>query len=165
MKHFLQIALFFCVAISSAQVKLELTPEGFTSIEVELPKKSFDKIIELSKSWALIYNKKGADVYDVTQNALSIGALNEYAYYYWNLGEKYNYNIKYIMTLKFKENDKYALTFKVNEILTDNVLTKTTTADFFTAEGNVKQEYEDSKTSLENTVNKIVNSYVEFIGK
>ena len=165
MKHLLQIALFLCVAITSAQIKLELTPQGFTPIEIELHKKSFDKITEVSKSWATYYNKRGADVYDVNQNSLSIGALNEYAYYYWNLGEKYNYNIKYIMTLKFKENNKYTLAFKVNEILTDHVLTKTTTADFFTAEGNVKQEYEESKTSLENTVNKIVNSYVDYIAK
>ena len=165
MKHLLQIALFLCVAITSAQIKLELTPQGFTPIEIELHKKSFDKITEVSKSWATYYNKRGADVYDVNQNSLSIGALNEYAYYYWNLGEKYNYNIKYIMTLKFKENNKYTLAFKVNEILSDHVLTKTTTADFFTAEGNVKQEYEESKTSLENTVNKIVNSYVDYIAK
>ena len=165
MKHLLQIALFLCFAITSAQVKLELTPQGFTPIEIELPKKSFDKITEVSKSWAPYYNKKGADVYDVTQNSLSIGAFNESAYYYWNLGVKYNYDIKYIMTIKAKENNKYVLIFKVNEILTDDALTKITTADFFTAEGNVKQEYDESKSSLESNVNKIVNSYIDYIAK
>ena len=63
------------------------------------------------------------------------------------------------------ENQKYMLTFKVDEILKDNVLTKTTTTDFFTTEGTVKQEYEESKSSLESTVNKIVNSYVDFIAR
>jgi hypothetical protein len=165
MKNLLQIAFFFVITLSSAQVKLELTPRGFSPIEVELPKKSFDKIVEISKSWSSIYNTKVADVYDVTQTSLSIGALNENAYYYWNLGVKYNYDIKYIMTIKVKEDNKYVLTFKVNEILTDHVLTKTTTADFFNADGNVKQEFEESKTSLESTVNKIVNSYLDFISR
>ena len=165
MKNLIQIAFLFFITLSSAQVQLELTPQGFVPIEVVLPKKSFDKIIEVSKSWTSIYNNKVADVYDVTQNSLSIGALNENAYYYWNLGVKYNYDIKYIMTIKVKEDNKYVLTFKVNEILTDHVLTKTTTADFFNADGNVKQEYEESKSSLESNVNKIVNSYVDYIAK
>lgn len=164
MKNLLQIALFFWITTTSAQVKLELTPQGFTSVEFAIPNKPFDKIVENSKSWSAFFNKKTADVYDVSQNALSIAALNEYAYYYWNLGVKYNYDIKYIMTVKVKENNKYVLNFKVNEIITNQALTKNTTADFFNDEGNVKSEYEDSKNSLESTVNKIVNSYVDFIG-
>ena len=52
MKYLIKIVFFFCFAVSTAQVKLELTPQGFTPIEVEMPKKSFDKIIEVSKSWS-----------------------------------------------------------------------------------------------------------------
>lgn len=165
MKNLLQIAFLFFITLSTAQVKLELTPTGFTAIEVAQPNKSFDKILEVSKSWSSIYNKKTNDVFDVTQNSLSISALNEYAYFYWNLGVKYNYDIKYVLTIKLIEDQKYQLTFKVNEILKENVLTKTTTAVFFTSEGTLKAEYEESKTSLESTVNKIVNSYVDFIAR
>ena len=165
MKYLIKIVFFFCFAVSTAQVNLVLSPQGFTPIEVEMPKKSFDKIIEVSKSWSALYNRKTNDVFDVTQNSLSIQAYNEYAYYFWNLGEKYNYDIKYILSIKVVENQKYMLTFKVDEILKDNVLTKTTTTDFFTTEGTVKQEYEESKQSLESTVNKIVNSYVDFIAR
>lgn len=163
MKTILKIVLFFCFAISSAQVKIELTPKGFTPIEMNIPKKSFDKLIEISKSWGAIYNIKGYNVFDVAQDSFTIDGLNDYAYYYWNMGVQYIYDIKFSIKIIFIENQKYKLTFTVKEIYFDHALTKTKTADFFDAEGNLKQDYEDSKKSLESTANKIVNSYINFV--
>lgn len=165
MKHFLKIVLFFWIPISLAQPKLEMTPQGFQTIELETPNKSVNKLLQLSKAWAAYYNKKGYDVFDVTENSLTIEAPSESAYYYWNLGVKYSYDIKYTLKIVFEEDQKYTLTFAVKEIHANDVQAKTTVADFFTPEGNIKEDFKDVKPSLESTVNKIVKSYTNFIAQ
>lgn len=65
----------------------------------------------------------------------------------------------------FEENQKYTLTFIVKEIYIDNVLLKTTVADFFTSEGKLKEDYKDVKPSLESTANRIIKSYINFIAQ
>jgi hypothetical protein len=163
MKHFLKITLFFCIAISQAQTKLELTPQGFQQLEMKTPNVPLDQLMELSKAWAAYYNKNGYDVFDVTQNSLTIEARNENAYYYYNVGVKYNCDITYTLRIVFREDKKYTLALSVKEIYGENVLLKTTTADFFTPDGTLKDDFRDAKPSLENTVNKIVRSFTNFI--
>lgn len=165
MKHLLKIALFFWMAVSHAQPKMEMTPKGFAPIEIEIPQKPLNKLLELSKLWAPYYNKDGADVFDVTTNSLTIEARYENAYYYWNIGVKYNFDIKYNLKIVFGENQKYTLTFSVKEIYTDRVPLKSTITDFFTPQGKLKEDYKDVKPSLENTVNKIIKSYTNFIAQ
>lgn len=165
MRNFIKIILFFWIAVSSAQTKLELTPKGFVPLEIDIPNQPIDKLIEQSKEWAPYYNENGADVFDVTKNSLTIEARYEDAYYYWNLAVKYNFDIKYSLKIVFGENQKYTLTFIVKEIYTDNVPLKTTVADFFTSKGKLKDDFKDAKPSLENTVNKIIKSYADFIAQ
>ena len=165
MKHFIKITLFFWVVLCSAQTKLELTPKGFAPLEIEIPNQPTIKLIEKSKDWASYYNEKGSDVFAVTKNSLTIEARYENAYYYWNLGVKYYFDIKYSLKVVFGENQKYTLTFTVEEIYTDRVLIKTTVADFFTPEGKLKEDFKDAKPSLENTVNKIIKSYIIFLAQ
>jgi len=165
MKYLLKTTLFFWMVVSSGQTKLELTPKGFIPLEIETPNQPIDKLIEQSKGWASYYNKNGSDVFDVTKNSLTIEAPYEYAYYYWNLGVKYNFDIKYSLKVVFGEDQKYTLTFIVKEIYIDNVPIKTTVANFFTSEGKLKDDFKDAKPSLEITVNKIIRSYINFIAQ
>ena len=165
MKHFLKITLFFWMTVSLAQPKLEMTPKGFLPLEIEMPKRSIEKLIELSKSWAPYYNENGADVFDVTENSLTIDARYENAYYYWNLGVKYNFEIKYSLKIVFGQNQKYTLTFIVKEIYTENVPLKTTISDFYTPDGKLKEDFEQVKPSLEKTANRILKSYTNFIAQ
>lgn len=155
--------LLFAITFATAQQKPELTPQGFAPIEFKAPNKPQQKLIEAAKSWAAYYNKKGYDVYDVTENSLSIDALKEYAYFYRSLGERYDYNIVYTLKVVFREDKTYALTFLVKEIYAKQSLTKTTVADFFTPDGKLKEDFEEAKPSLENTAEKIVNSFSRFI--
>lgn len=163
MKHFLKIALFFWIIVSSAQTKLEMTPKGFLPLEMDMPNQPIHQLIEQSKEWARYYNEKGSDVFDVTESSLTIEARYENAYYYWNLAVKYNFDIKYSLKVVFGENQKYTLTFTVKEIYTDRVLMKTMVADFFTSEGKLKEDFKDVKPSLEGTANRIIKSYINFI--
>ena len=163
MRHFLKITLFFWIVVSSAQTKLELTPKGFAPLEIETPNQPINKLIEQSKVWAPHYNINGADVFDVTANSLTIEARYENAYYNYNLAVKYNFDIKYSLKVVFGEDQKYTLTFIVKEIYIDNVPIKTTVANFFTSEGKLKDDFKDAKPSLEITVNKIINSYINFL--
>jgi len=165
MKHFLKIALLFWITVSSAQEKLQMTPKGFKPLAINMPNQPIHKLIEQSKEWASYYNEKGSDVFDVTENSLTIEARYENAYYYWNLAVKYNFDIKYSLKIVFGENQKYTLTFIVKEIYTDKILLKTTVADFFTSEGKLKEDFKDVKPSLESTANRIVNSYINFIAQ
>jgi len=165
MKHFLNMVLFFWIVVSTAQTKLELTPKGFVPLEIEMPNRPINKSIERSKDWAYYYNTDGVDVFDVTANSLTIDAPYENAYYCYNLGVKYNYDIKYSLKIVFGENQKYTLTFTVKEISIDNVPIKTTATDFFSSEGKLKDAFKDAKPSLENTVNKIIKSYIIFLAQ
>lgn len=165
MKFFFTIALFLCTGLCLAQIKLEITPQGLLPLELKTPKRPIDQLVELSKSWAPYYNKIGYDVSDVTQNSLTIEARVENAFYSYNVGVKYNYDIRYSLKILFMENQKYTIRISVKEIYAENVLTKTTLADFFNAEGKLKDDFRDAKPSLENTLNKIVNSYVNFISQ
>lgn len=163
MNNFLKITLCFWIAVSTAQTKLELTPKGFLPLEIGTPNLPINKLIERSKDWAYYYNPKGVDVYAVTENSLTIEAPYESAYQYWNLAVRYDYDIKYNLKIAFGENQKLTLTFVVKEISINNVPIKTTVTDFFTSEGKLKDSFKDAKPSLENTVNKIVRSYINFL--
>ncbi len=165
MKYFLNITLFFLVTLSSAQTNLELTPKGFATLELKTPNKPLDQLITTSKSWASVYNKKGADVSEVTENSLTIDAKILNAYYTYNVGVKYNYDIEYILKIEFQSNNTYTMDISVKDIYTENIAVKTTTADFFTAEGKLKDDFKDAKPSLENTINKILKSYTNFIAQ
>lgn len=162
MQHLLSLLLLISTA-AITEAKLEMTPKGFLPLEIKTPNKTLDRLMELSKSWAPYYNKEGYDVSEVTENSLTIEARSENAYYYYNVGVKYNCDIRYSMKIAFKEDKTYTLTFSVKEIYAENVLTKTTTADFFTADGKLKNDFKDAKPSLEKTANSIVKSYRTFI--
>jgi len=165
MKHLLKIVMLFWISFNWAQPKLEMTPKGFAPLEIEMPNQPVSELIKMSRDWAYDYNPNGYDIFDVTENSFSIQALRENAYYNWNLAVKYNYDIKYILKIVFKENHKYTLTFIVKDIYTDDVPLKSTIADFFTSSGELKESYKDVKPSLENTVNKIVKSYINYIAQ
>ncbi|REG94121.1 hypothetical protein [Flavobacterium aquicola] len=165
MKYLFKIILFFWITISLAQPKLEMTPKGFAPLEIETPNRPINKLLELSKDWAPYYNQDGYDVFDVTENSLTIEARCKNAYSYWNIGVKYNFDIKYSLKIVFGKNQKYTLTFIVEEIYTDRVPLKSTVADFFTPGGKLKEDFKDVKPSLERTVNKIVKSYINYIAQ
>lgn len=165
MKYFLLTFLFFSISICSAQSGFEMNPQGFATQEMNAPKRTLDKLMELSKSWAAYYNKTGYDISEVTQNSFVIEARIENAYRLYNVGVKYNYDIRYRLKIVFEDNQKYTFSFSVKEIYTENIMVKTTTADFFTADGKVKDDFKDAKTSLEKTADKILKSFDAFIAQ
>lgn len=165
MKSILQIILFCCASISFAQTPLELSPEGFAAIELTAPDKPSEILLQSTKDWAQSYNKKGVDIYDVTANSLSIDALKSNAYFYRNLGETFQYSIRYTLKVSFLPDNRYKLSFSVKEIYDDQRLVKTTIADFFTPEGKLKEDFEEVKPSLEKTANAIVSSFSSYISR
>lgn len=166
MKNILLIFLFLCSTIGIAQTKLELTPSGFSSLQINSPVKPLEKLMDAAKTWAEAYNNKnGADVYDVTTNSLKIDALRDNAFFFRNLGETYSFKIKYTLAVEFGDKT-YKLTFKVKEILDSNEkLLDTTIADYFTSEGKLKEDYTEVKPSMEKTANAIVNSFVTYMAR
>lgn len=162
MRFFYALTLLVTFA-TTAQPALELTPQGFSPITIESPNKPPEKLIEAAAAWAPYYNKKGYDVYDVTANSLSIDARKDNAYFYRNLGERYDYNIRYSLKVVFNADKTYTLSFSVKDIFAKEVLVQTTISDFFTPEGKLKEDFLEVKPSLENTANKIIKSFAEFI--
>lgn len=163
MQHFIILLLWIFVGSPQDTTKLELTPQGFPAIEIKSPEKPVEELIKASKSWASYYNKSGYDVTNVTENSLTISAKNTNAFYYYNVGVRFDHDIKYEIKIVFKENKTYSFTFVVKEIYNQNVLLKTTPTDFFNNEGKLKGDYSDAKTTLEKTANDIVKSYSNFI--
>ncbi|SCY66040.1 hypothetical protein [Flavobacterium caeni] len=157
-------ALFFVFSVAMvAQPSVEMTPRGFAPITIPSPAKPLEKLMEAATAWAPFYNKNGHDVYDVGNNALTVDALRENAYFYRNLGERFDYNIVYTLKIVFNDNRTCTLSFSVKEIYAKEAPVKTTVADFFTPEGKLKEDYLEVKPSLELTANKIVKSFADFI--
>gem|GEM_PF-726193 len=163
MKRFLTLLFVLALTTSWSQVVAEMTPKGFTPVSFPTPPKTLEKLIEASKSWAATYNKDGFDVTDVTENSLTVSGLKKYACYYWNLGVRYDYNIRYTLKITFEKDNTCKVVFNTKEFYANNVLTKTTIPDFFTPEGQLKQDFKDVKPTLEATVDRMIQSYVNFI--
>ncbi|MFT3794023.1 hypothetical protein [Flavobacterium sp.] len=161
--RFLSAVLLLFVSLGWAQPQLEMTPRGFAPIELPSPNKPNEKLMEAVEAWVPYYNKKGHDIYDLTTSSASIDAFKEYAYFYYNTGDRYDCNIVYTLKVVFNPNKTYTLTFSVKEIYAKQTLTKTTVADFFTPDGKLKDDFADVKPSLEKTANRIVKSFAEFI--
>lgn len=163
MKFTLNIFLFFCTALAFAQSGFEMTSRGFAPIVLTKPNKPNENLIEASKSWAAFYNKQGYDVYDVTESALKIDGLKKNAYLFRNLGETFSYDITYTLSVVFNADKTYKLQFSVKQIYLKGTPVKTTIPDFFTSDGNLKEDFSDVKPTLEDTANKIAISFSNFI--
>lgn len=164
MKKLLSLFFFFSCFIAFSQERIALTPNGFPTVTITKPNIPLENLIDASKSWALSYNKNGADVYEVTLNTLKIDALKKGAFHYYSLGERYTFDIKYSLAVEFGDVN-YTLKLTVKEIYTDDKPIKSTLADYFTPEGKIKEGFEEIKPSLEITVNKIISSFATYIQK
>lgn len=166
MRRLLTLLCFFIFSAVNAQPPaIELTPQGFDAIEINIPATPNDKLIELSRAWAtnLNRNNKGYDVSGVSNSGMVISAYRKNAFFIRNKGESFNYAINYSIKLSF-HNTYYTLHFVINDIYTDeDVLVKNKIPDYFTSDGDIKDDYKDMEPSLERTVNDLVLSYHNFI--
>ncbi|RWX01039.1 hypothetical protein [Flavobacterium cerinum] len=165
MQKLLPILCLFIAGIAIAQPQMVLMPYGFDPVEVQIPSISQEKFIELSKSWAAEFNRgqKGYDVSDVTSNSLTITAYKRNAFFYRNLGETFQYTIRYSMKLN-SYGTYYKLVFTITDIYAnDDVLINYKIPDYFSSSGQLKDGYSDIKPSLEKTVNYIAASHYSAI--
>src|SRR5690606_24140281 len=117
MKKLLLLLLLCLVVDGFAQDAVELTPGGFETVIFEKPDRPIDKLMERAKGWAPYYNRNtdySFDVYDVTENSLSIDAYKPNAFFYRNRGEIYYHRIRYTMKIEF-DADIYKVSFFIKE--------------------------------------------------
>lgn len=162
MKTLLTICCIFFCCFTFSQEVIELTSNGYPTVTITKPSIPLENLIDASKSWALNYNKNGADVYEVTSNSLKIDAFRQNAFHYYSLGERYTFDIKYTLAVEFGDSN-YTLKFTVKEIYTDGKLIKSNIGDYYTPEGKLKEGFAEIKPSLDSTVNKILNSFAAFL--
>lgn len=162
MKKLLTICCVFYCLLAFSQETVELTSNGYPTVTIAKPAIPLENLIDASRSWALSYNKNGADVYEVTSNSLKIDALRQNAFHYYSLGERYTFDIKYTLAVEFGATN-YTLKFMVKEIYTDGKPIQSTIADYFTPEGNLKEGFEEIKPSLDTVVNKLLSSFADFL--
>jgi len=161
---------FLAFSISYAQPPvMKLSQGGYEPVEVSIPATGNDKLIELTKSWALERERrdpdrgKRSDITEVTDNSITVSGYRRNAFFYRNLGETFEHRIDYSIKLIFKENS-YTLAFTVTQIYTDSdVAVKSGLADYFTPDGTLKEGYTALDTSLNKTVNEMVQSHYNFI--
>ena len=160
------IILISCIA-SAQPPKMELGAGGFDPIDVSIPATKPEKLVSLTKTWALerqrrrIDQDKGYDFTDVTDNTITVTGFKKNAFYYTNLGEQFEHRIQYTMKFTFYEN-RYTLLFTVTQIYTDNnTPVQSSLTDYFKSDGTLKEGYTNLDISLETTVNAIVQSHYE----
>ncbi|KGO93062.1 hypothetical protein [Flavobacterium subsaxonicum] len=169
----LKLYTFVCVLVGVAALaqppRMELEPNGFAPVQVTIPSIPNEKLVEITKAWAAEYNKygqrnnRGFDATDVTNNTITISAFKKNAFYYRDRGEAFEHKINYSMKIVFSQNS-YSVTFTVNKIFTDSdVELEYNIPNYFTSAGKLKEGYLELDTSLETTVNDIVNSHYNFI--
>lgn len=165
MKFFSTFLIFCCFSTMTAQLQMDLSPSGFAPVEAAMPNAPMNNLIETAKGWAYNYNKKGADVYEITANSLKIDAVKDNAFYYVNRGQKYVFGIKYMLIVTFGE-ARYKVSFVVKEIYAkDQKPMQSKLSDYFTSEGKVKEDYTEMLPSLEYTAEQIVGSFLETMGR
>lgn len=147
-----------------AQPRTTLTPQGFTPVVFARPDVAAERLIEASKAWSDAYNKISYDVYNVTQDGLSIDAMRENAFFYRNRGEVFKYSILYTLQVKFWEQECEAQ-FIVKEIYADKTRIASGITDYFAPNGTMKEGFEQVKPSIEDTANKIIQSYARAISR
>ncbi len=159
------LSLFIFLFSTSVHAQLTLSPSGFNSVTVEKPNKTDDKFIELSRSWAAMYNQDinyPYEIANVTANSFDIDGQQPNAFYYRNRGEAFYHRVKYSMHIELKDKT-YTIKYVAKEIYTSNVLTEMTTSSIFAPDGRLKEEYLDVKPSFEKSVNSIVKSFVDYM--
>ncbi len=167
MKNCYLAILLLLFASASAQIKLELTPQGFPSTTIPRPQVIDDRLIEAVKNWVATYNEKneyGYDVSDVSSSGMTIEAYKRNAFYYTNKGEVFQHRIRYRMRLEFA-NQTIKTQFSVIEIYAQKNLLKLKTSEFFLPDGRLKDDYRDAKPSLEKTANAILNNFADFMAR
>lgn len=164
MKLFLQFFLIFSAFSSYAQIKVEVTSNGINPNPVQgtLPDMTDERFIELSQLWAPEFSRGESDISEVTENSLTIDAFRDNAFLYRNKGETYFHKIKYQLKIT-KSGNTYTSSFKILEIYANRVLLKSSIADYFLPNGNLKDGFEEVKPSLERSVNIILNSFDRFL--
>lgn len=156
---------FCCIAMHAQPPEMELNANGFSPISITIPETTNEKLLSLTKNWTLNYNrnKDGADITNVSSNTMTITAYKQNAFYYSNKGETFYHRIKYEMALKFNTNN-YSVAFTVTEIyLNNDSLLEYKIPDYFNSDGELKDDYNTLKESMEETVNDIVKSHYNFI--
>lgn len=164
MKWFANTLILLITCILQAQPpKLVLTPGGFDPVKVTVPQTPNEKLVELTRQWAIEANRSyDVDVTEVTGNSLTVTSFRNNGFIYRSKGETYQHKIKYQMKFSFS-GDFYTVTFSVPEIYSNEVLLKYTLPDYFDSKGNIKEGYTDMKPSIESTANTLVNSHYNFI--
>lgn len=148
---------------------VKLTQGGYAPMDISIPATSNEKLVELTRAWAIERERsspdrgKGTDVTGVTGNTITVSGYKRNAFLYRNLGETFDHRIDYTIKFIFKENT-YNLTFVVNQIYTDSdVPVKSGIADYFTSDGTLKEGYTGLDTSLNTTVNDMIQSHYNYV--
>ena len=167
MRTILAFAFFILTGTMLAQPpRMELKPTGFDPITVSIAATPNDKLIELTKSWAMEFNRRERDKVDITNvtaNSMTVSAYRKNAFSYSNRGETFYQKIHYNMDIVFS-GDSYTLTFTVTDIFADDNKRLTyLLPDYFLPDGRAKEDYDDVKPTLEKSVNAIVRSHYNFI--
>lgn len=158
--------LFFFILAQAQPPRLELAPGGFEAISIPFPATPTEKFIELTQSWAAEFNRRedGFDATNITVNSITITANKDNAFYYRERGEAFDFKIRYAMEITFTDAG-YNLKFSVPEIYSDEKRIDYTLPDYFTADGRLKEGYDELERSLEATVNNIVTAHYNYILK
>ena len=159
--------ILICGIASAQPPEMKLSEGGFEPIDVSIPATKPEKLVSVTKTWALerqrrkIDQDKGYDFTNVTDNTITITGFKKNAFYYTNLGEQFEHRIQYTMKFTFYEN-RYTLIFTVTQIYTDNnTPVQSSLPDYFKSDGTLKEGYTNLDISLETTVNAIVQSHYE----
>lgn len=165
LKQLLFIFLFTTCFVMAQPPDMELKPNGFDPVTISIPEIRPERLIEASKIWAAEFNRrqKSYDITEVTSNSLTITAFKKNAFFYRNLGERFQYTIRYNIKLAFSATS-YTFQFTVLDIYADDdKLVSYKIPDYFLSSGKLKEGYTDLKPSLEKTVTAMVTSHYNYI--
>lgn len=164
MKRILYLLLFSCAFASYAQINVEVTAGGINPnpIQSTIPQMTDERFIELTQLWAPEFSRGESNITEITANSLTIDAFRDNAFLYRNKGETFFHKIKYQMKIS-KSGNSYSVSFKVLEIYANKVLLKSTIEDYFLPNGNLKEDFQEVKPTLEKSINIILNSYDRYL--
>ena len=162
MKHIILALILGLFSFKTFAQDIELTPEGFKSVVLNIEGKTAQEIYKKSLNFVQEYYKNPDKVLkaNIENEKIRIEGYGEYVFYLKILGKRY-YSTWYTIEIEFKDN-KARFTFSANKFTPDDAVS-VYLSDFYKKDGSLKNLYKTAKLDLEKFTNKIKDHYHKYL--
>jgi hypothetical protein len=153
------------IIFGQTSATFDLTKDGVKSIILELDSMDAKVLYKKALKWVQESYKNPSEVLkaNLENEKVRIEGYSSNAWYYKSLGVRQDYDMEYSFEIEFKDK-KIRLTFTPGQFWTQGRKAFTYSA-FYKSSGDIKPIYKDGEASLEQTMNDLKDSLIDYLNK